>query len=192
LHQLEAEPAREERIHRLGNLTLVTKKLNPKLSNGPWEAKRADILKHSALALNRDLPEEWDEESIDARGPALAELALGIWPGPSHDGVKGEIIATVDEPAAEPLRTEPITADDLAAGRLRIPLESASLLPEENREVSVVLRGIEASGHWQVVLAGDGDGLGSLTFDPSLLSQLAEVDDSLILTEATDNQVFID
>lgn len=81
-HPLEAEQARNDRIHRLGNLTLATKKLNPKLSNGPWNIKRTDILRHSALALNRSLPDEWDEDAIDERGIALAETAIRLWPGP--------------------------------------------------------------------------------------------------------------
>ena len=36
----------------VGNLTLVTEALNSWVSNGPWPAKRAKILKHSALAQN--------------------------------------------------------------------------------------------------------------------------------------------
>lgn len=191
-HHLEAEQAREQRIHRLGNLTLVTKKLNPKLSNGAWSAKRSDILEHSALALNRSLPDEWHEGSIDLRGVALAEVAISIWPGPSADGVKREVAGAVDEVQEEPFRTEPITAEDLTAGRLRIPIESAVLLPTEDDEVSIVLRGTQATAFWQVALAGDGDGLGSLTLDASLLCRLTGVDDSLILTEDDNGEIYVD
>lgn len=191
-HHLEAEQARAQRIHRLGNLTLVTKRLNPKLSNGPWETKRSDILSHSALSLNRNLPDEWNERSIDTRGATLASLAIGIWPGPLHDGVKREIVDADAEPDAEPNRSEPLTAEDLAAGQLRISLESARLLPDEDGTVAIVLRGTETTGQWRVVLAGDRDGLGSLTFDPSLLSRVAEVDDALILSEVDDGHVFVD
>jgi PAS domain S-box-containing protein len=59
-------------------------------------------------------------------------------------------------------------------------------------EVAVVLRGAEATAVWQTVLAGDGDGLGSLTLNPSLLGRLAEIDDSLILSEGPEERVYID
>jgi hypothetical protein len=66
------EKARERRkasIHKIGNLTLVTKKLNPSLSNGPWIKKCPAILKHSALNLNRGFQETgvWNEDAIAQR-----------------------------------------------------------------------------------------------------------------------------
>jgi len=71
-------------LHTIGNLTLLTKELNPSVSNGPWERKRKEILKHSALNLNRTLPEVWDEEKIQRRAQDLFELAVKIWPYPKH------------------------------------------------------------------------------------------------------------
>ena len=44
-----AAELRNETVHRIGNLTLLTKELNPAVSNGPWLRKRDEILKHSAL-----------------------------------------------------------------------------------------------------------------------------------------------
>lgn len=85
---------------------------------------------------------------------------------------------------------QPVTED--YRGRLRIPPESASLLPSEDGDVENVLRGVEATATWQTVLAGDGDGLGSLTLDPSLLGRLAESDDSLIITEGPEDRIYID
>ena len=68
-------------MHTLGNLTLVTGKLNPALSNGPWGDKLPEILKHSALALNRELGEipSWDEAAIRKRGERLFEFARVEW-----------------------------------------------------------------------------------------------------------------
>ncbi len=79
-----AEERREERINRLGNLTLVTSPLNSSLSNGPWESKRAALNDHSRLMLNGRLAERerWDEEAIDARGTWLAGQLIEVWPGP--------------------------------------------------------------------------------------------------------------
>lgn len=191
-HPLEAEKTREARIHRLGNLTLVTKKLNPKMSNGPWKKKRTDILDHSALALNRSLPEEWDEAAIDDRGKTLADLALTIWLGPLEVPGSRQSAPPAAEFTDEPLRTEPISSEDLGKGRLRIPLDSAAILPAEDNALDVVLRGVEATGEWRTVLAGDGDGLGSLTFDPSVLGRLADIDDSLIITDGPEDRIYLD
>lgn len=70
-------------LNRVGNLTLLTKDLNPSVSNGPWEKKLEQILKHSALNLNRSLPKRWDEKAIGARSDELFRHAVKIWPHPS-------------------------------------------------------------------------------------------------------------
>ena len=58
------ENKREKAVHRIGNLTLVSKALNPALSNDPWQAKRKQLLEHSSLRLNAHLctHDEWDED----------------------------------------------------------------------------------------------------------------------------------
>jgi hypothetical protein len=76
---------RGEMLHKVGNLTLLTKKLNPSISNGPWEKKRQEILKYSALNLNRDLPETWNEVEINNRGEALFKVAARVWPHPGNE-----------------------------------------------------------------------------------------------------------
>jgi hypothetical protein len=77
---------REARVHRLGNLTLVTKQLNPSMSNAAWQKKRPELNKHSVLLLNSRLVAEhaevWDEDTIDARGEDLLGRILRMWPGP--------------------------------------------------------------------------------------------------------------
>lgn len=83
----DGEPAEQERdrtLHTMGNLSLVTHKLNPAISNGPWQKKKADILEHSLLRLNRALEadDEWDEERINRRGKKLFDVATSIWPYP--------------------------------------------------------------------------------------------------------------
>ena len=76
--------ARDVLKHTVGNLTLLTGGLNPSISNGPWCRKREEILKFSALALNRDLGQEsqWNEERIKARADRLFEIAKTVWPSP--------------------------------------------------------------------------------------------------------------
>jgi hypothetical protein len=82
----EVRSSRSALLHTLGNLTLLTHALNPSVSNGTWTKKRASILKHSALNLNRALEEyeEWDEDAILKRGRALFKVAKKIWPRPSE------------------------------------------------------------------------------------------------------------
>jgi hypothetical protein len=89
LGQEELEAAAVERwmrIHRLGNLTIVTNPLNSSLSNGAWEAKRKGLNAHSKLLLNARLAEHdsWDEGAIDTHARWLAERLVEIWPGPGQ------------------------------------------------------------------------------------------------------------
>jgi len=75
---------RNEYLHKIGNLTLITRSLNPAISNGPWQTKRREILKHSAIHLNRAFleAETWDEEAILHRTKVLFGHAVKIWPRP--------------------------------------------------------------------------------------------------------------
>ena len=86
----DEEPARENRnrvVHTIGNLTLVTQKLNSALSNAPWEAKLDELLEHSVMTLNSELRNHshWSEETISARSTRMSELFLKCWPGPASD-----------------------------------------------------------------------------------------------------------
>ncbi|WP_299442121.1 DUF262 domain-containing protein [uncultured Phycicoccus sp.] len=94
VEDIEAELARSEHVHRLGNLTLLTTSLNSTVSNGPWDGesgKRAHISAHDALLVNRpfDRQDTWDEAAIDARTGWLTDRLLEVWPVP--DGHLGEI-----------------------------------------------------------------------------------------------------
>lgn len=70
--------------HTLGNLTLVTGRLNSAASNAPWSDKRDTLNRHSVLLISSDVRTagEWGEPQIEARSQRLAELAVRIWPGP--------------------------------------------------------------------------------------------------------------
>ena len=83
------EQNRNDRIHKLGNLTLLSSKLNSSVSNGSWggeEGKRHSLLKRDVLFLNRSVTDDaglvWDEEKIDARTESLIDDILAIWPVP--------------------------------------------------------------------------------------------------------------
>lgn len=81
----KAKKLREEMLHKVGNLTLLTKRLNPSVSNGPWDKKREKILEHSALSLNRAFQNvyAWNESLIHQRSEELFKQALKLWPRPA-------------------------------------------------------------------------------------------------------------
>lgn len=81
---------RNHLLHNIGNLTLLTAKLNPSLSNSGFEVKRPDITK-SLLALNAHFQRPqlnqagavWDEGCIRDRARDLFAIAKKVWPQPS-------------------------------------------------------------------------------------------------------------
>ena len=84
INEEEAEVSRKQSIEKIGNLTLVTGKLNASLSNAPWYEKRKALSRHSALRINKKLLDKyfdtWDESTINERSKYLAQLASEIWP----------------------------------------------------------------------------------------------------------------
>lgn len=90
---LEAELERGAHVHRLGNLTLLTRGLNSAVSNGAWEVKRAQMAKHDVFLMNRLFQnhhtETWDEEHIDQRSEEMINTLLATWPVP--DGHVGTV-----------------------------------------------------------------------------------------------------
>jgi len=85
-----SESEREALIHTFGNLTLLTGRLNSKVSNGPWlgdQGKQKGIESHDVLILNREVLkssiEAWTEQSIQKRTQDLIEIVLAIWPVPA-------------------------------------------------------------------------------------------------------------
>ncbi len=79
-----ARAQREGAKHTLGNLTLVTGKLNPSMSNAGWREKQEALRTYSVMLISSDLreAETWDESAIAERGERLARLAVATWPRP--------------------------------------------------------------------------------------------------------------
>jgi hypothetical protein len=79
---VNASASRDQLLHSFGNLTLLTMPLNSSISNSAFSIKRPEILKHSALALNRYFQDKanWDEKAIAERGNELFGIAKEIWP----------------------------------------------------------------------------------------------------------------
>jgi hypothetical protein len=94
---------RDVLVDTLGNLTLVTKKLNGTLSNRPWRdeeaavvantgleagvGKRSLLNRYSLLVLNKEIverhPESWTEYDIRERAKQLTDSVISVWPRPA-------------------------------------------------------------------------------------------------------------
>ena len=98
-----AEATRDMLKQTIGNLTLVTSRLNPKMSNGPWNAKREALRQLSVLLVSSDIrdSETWDEQRIQARSARLADVAMSVWPGPDDSTAWGPL----------PHRTRPVSPE---------------------------------------------------------------------------------
>ena len=71
-------------VHCIGNLTLVTRALNPKLGNRAWPYK-VELLQADNLEMNRRLlndmeGETWNEREINRRSQIIADYVNEIWP----------------------------------------------------------------------------------------------------------------
>jgi hypothetical protein len=109
---------RDALVDTLGNLTLLTGKLNTKISNGPWhgpEGKQKALEKHDVLVLNRKLLKQaekgWHDETIRARGEQLIGTLIDIWKVPDD-----HVVATT-RVGSHPVRKVEL-ADLIGAGMI--------------------------------------------------------------------------
>lgn len=120
------EEERDRLIHTLGNLTLLTGKLNSKVSNGPWlgnNGKRGGLEAHDVLMLNRELlrkaSDRWTDEAIRFRTRELTDIIISVWPVPP--GHRSPYVA------AKPRRRKKIHVSDLIGAGILEP--GISLIP---------------------------------------------------------------
>jgi hypothetical protein len=114
------------RIHTLGNLTLLTAKLNAAVSNGPWTGaagKQIALKKHDLLILNRDLDsfsgDGWTDESITRRTASLIKNIVDIWSVPS--GYKSSTVRDAPVSVHSVDLSELLSAGLLTSGQTIIP-----------------------------------------------------------------------
>ncbi len=72
---------RNNKLHSLGNLTLLTSSLNPAVSNSSFEVKKKELAKQSTLMLNTYFMdfENWEESTIETRTELMIEDIIKIW-----------------------------------------------------------------------------------------------------------------
>lgn len=85
----ERWPNHAAAINRLGNLSLLARKLNAAIRNGNFAAKLPSYA-ISELLLTQDLLPygNWDETNINARQEAMSHLAQNIWAFPDREEVE--------------------------------------------------------------------------------------------------------
>ena len=130
-----SEADRDRLIQTFGNLTLLTGKLNSKVSNGPWlgnDGKRHGLEAHDVLLLNRELlrkaTDRWTEDSVRLRTRELTEIVIQIWPVP--DGHRSGYLR--DKPT---LRKKIHLSDLIAAGAIE---PGMSLFPRRKKFIDRV------------------------------------------------------
>lgn len=81
-----SEEERNRAICRIGNLALVTQKLNTAMTNSAWVDKRPLLQEYAqgiaTMATCLTL-QEWNEEDIDKRADELCKLMKNAWPLPN-------------------------------------------------------------------------------------------------------------
>ena len=124
----QTEDEREALIHTIGNLTLLTGKLNGSVSNRPWTTKTEELKKHDVMLINRQLLEigskGWNEDLIRDRTTSLVEMMSQIWSIP-----EGHKSSVVKESAEKQLKVEVIdliSAGLVSAGQTLYPRQPSA------------------------------------------------------------------
>lgn len=140
------EGERDALIHTLGNLTLLTSRLNSKVSNGPWlgeTGKRHGLEAHDVLLLNRELLkaacDEWSDAAIRSRSEELSKAIIEIWPVP--EGHRSGFTPEKVRPRHRLDLSELLSAGCISAGAQLVPRRKkyagsvATLLPDGRLEI---------------------------------------------------------
>ncbi|SDD22769.1 6-O-methylguanine DNA methyltransferase, DNA binding domain [Sanguibacter gelidistatuariae] len=153
--------AEHERIvHTLGNLTLTG--YNSELSNRPFPAKRA-MLTESGLRMNQEIAthEAWSVSQISARGLALAEKIITLWPGPNE-----ALAGAKDEEPSEVRRLVASIVAEIPAGRWTTYGEVALVAGTYPQPVAAILSTHLMQGAWRVLQSGGTISPGFRWLDP--------------------------
>lgn len=207
----EQEAARDHTVQQLGNLTLVTQKLNSKVNNGSWSTKREHFLNYDDVLITKDAmniaPIDWNESTIERRTALLTGQILALWPAPAgHVGLSETIVSSspslsVDvaqlvssgwlEAGTELTTRHPgskyhgVTASVSQDGRIYVG-DEPFVTPSA---AAVSITGTETNGWWWWIVAATGKSLQDLRAD--YLASLGEADAELTDGDANVGDEFV-
>ena len=150
----------ERIVHTIGNLTLTG--YNSELSNRPFTAKRV-MLAESGLRMNQEIAAStaWGLEEIQARGAALAEKIIGLWPGPNE-----AFAGANDEEPSETRRLVASIVAEIPAGRWTSYGEVALVAGTYPQPVAAIITTYTMQGAWRVLQTGGTISPGFRWLDP--------------------------
>lgn len=176
------EAERDRIAHTLGNLTLLTGRLNSGVSNGSWATKSEGLRQHDVLILNRDLLEAartgWTHEHIHRRTDEMIEDVLAIWPVP--DGHTSAFARLAERPRHRIDVADLIGAGLLSSGQKLFPAQKRF----EDRVVTVLSDGrlevdgrafSSPSGALQHIVGGSRNGWWHLFVDRATKKRLSDL-----------------
>jgi hypothetical protein len=121
-----SEEEREFLIQTIGNLTLLTSKLNGSVSNGPWSSKSGELTKHDVLLMNSQVREQgsmgWNEDLIKVRTASIVQSLIDIWPVPA--GHKSRILSEKSEKQIKVGVIDLISAGLVSSGQMLYPRQN--------------------------------------------------------------------
>jgi len=127
-----SEEEREALLQTIGNLTLLTTKLNSSVSNGPWTSKSGELTKHDVLLINKQVQElgsnGWNEDLIKSRTASIIQSIIKIWAVPN--GHKSRIVTEKPEKQVKVAVIDLISAGLVSAGQ--------TLYPKQNKHAGKV------------------------------------------------------
>jgi hypothetical protein len=192
-----SELERDRLVQTLGNLTLLSTKLNSSVSNGPWlgtGGKRAALNEKDVLLLNNKVQDAgkdgWSEELIRARTEELTSMILDIWKVPSghvskvlrvkrESSKRVQVIDLISAGLVEPgqkiyphaKKYEGISGTILVDGRI----ELNGVIYDSLSGAGVSVRGSSANGWWFFAIDNPGGTRLAALYDTYI--ELAGVED---------------
>jgi hypothetical protein len=131
-------PNHTQIINRLGNLTLLGKRLNTSVKNADFSTKKARAYQPSDIVMTKELAElsTWDTDAVNARQAELSNWIFGIWGFPEErapHAAPSSSVAARTSGASEDVRGEgvaPATAegDQATSGRSGVEASPANAL----------------------------------------------------------------
>jgi Protein of unknown function (DUF1524)/Protein of unknown function DUF262 len=102
-------------INRLGNMTLLGKRLNTSIKNGDFSTKKTKGYSGSEILMTKELLplDTWDMTAIDTRQIELSNWAFDLWKFPGEEAPPRQGDKTTERAPESSLESNDISPDDL-------------------------------------------------------------------------------